>query len=43
MNLIYTPVKGLDLGLEFIYGQRKNFANDVGTMRRMDLMARYSF
>jgi hypothetical protein len=43
MNLIYTPVKGVDLGLEFIYGQRKNFTNNVGTMRRMDLMARYSF
>jgi hypothetical protein len=43
MNLIYTPVKGVDLGLELIYGKRKNFTNDVGTMRRMDLMARYSF
>jgi len=43
MNLIYTPVKSVDLGLEFIYGRRKDFTNDVGTMRRMDLMARYSF
>ena len=42
-NLIYTPVKGLDLGVELIYGQRKNFTSDVGTMRRVDLMARYSF
>lgn len=42
-NLIYTPVKSLDLGLEFIYGQRKNFTSEVGTMRRFDLMARYSF
>ena len=43
VNLIYTPVKNLDLGLEFIYGQRRDFATDVGTMRRFDLMARYSF
>lgn len=42
-NLIYTPLKGLDLGMELIYGQRKNFTSDVGTMRRLDLMARYSF
>ena len=42
-NLIYTPVKNLDLGMELIYGQRKNFTSDAGTMRRIDLMARYSF
>ena len=43
VNLIYTPVKNLDLGLEFIYGQRQNFSTEVGTMRRADLMVRYSF
>lgn len=43
VNLIYAPVKSVELGLEFIYGQRKNFTSDVGTMRRIDLMARYSF
>jgi DcaP outer membrane protein len=42
-NLIYTPAKNLDLGVELIYGQRKNFTSDSGTMRRIDLMARYSF
>lgn len=42
-NLIYTPIKNFDLGAELIYGQRKNFTNDAGTMRRIDLMARYSF
>lgn len=42
-NLIYTPVKNLDLGIELIYGQRKNFSDNVGTMKRMDVMARYSF
>ena len=43
VNLIYTPVKNLDLGLELIYGQRKNFSDNPGTMSRMDVMARYSF
>jgi hypothetical protein len=43
VNLIYTPVKNVDLGAELIYGQRKNFTSDAGTMRRIDLMARYSF
>ena len=43
VNLIYTPIKSLDLGLELIYGRRQNFNSDVGTMRRIDLMARYSF
>lgn len=43
VNLIYTPVKNLDLGLELIHGQRKNFSDGVGTMKRMDVMARYSF
>jgi DcaP outer membrane protein len=43
VNLIYTPLKNLDLGLELIRGQRKDFADNKGTMRRMDVMARYSF
>ena len=43
VNLIYTPHKNLDLGLELIYGQRKNFNASTGTMSRMDIMARYSF
>lgn len=43
VNLIYSPVKGLDLGAELIYGQRKTFTSDAGTMRRLDLMARFSF
>lgn len=42
-NLIYTPVKNLDLGFELICGQRKNFTDMTGTMKRMDVMARYSF
>jgi hypothetical protein len=42
-NLIFSPVKNLELGGEVIYGKRKNFIGEVGTMLRLDLMARYSF
>lgn len=42
-NLIYSPFKNLDLGLELIYGQRKTFTGYIGTIRRVDVMARYSF
>ena len=38
-----ATLKNLDLGLELIQGQRKNFADGVGTMKRMDVLARYSF
>ena len=43
VNLIYTPIKNVELGGEVIYGQRKTFAGDTGTMSRFDLMGRYSF
>jgi len=43
VNLIYAPIKNLDLGLELICGQLKNFNDNPGTMSRMDVMARYSF
>lgn len=43
VNLIYTPIKNVELGGELIYGQRKTFDGDKGTMSRFDLMGRYSF
>ena len=43
VNLIYSPIKNVELGGEFIYGTRKTFAGDTGTMSRFDLMGRYSF
>ena len=43
VNLIYSPIKNVELGGEFIYGQRKTFAGDTGTLSRFDLMGRYSF
>jgi hypothetical protein len=43
MNMVYVPVKNVELGAEFIYGTRKTFDGDSGTLSRFDLMARYSF
>ncbi|WP_343595875.1 DcaP family trimeric outer membrane transporter [Acinetobacter sp.] len=48
-NSFYTPVKNLDLGVEYTYGQRQTFVNstattdDKGDYSRLNLMARYSF
>ena len=42
-NLIYTPIKNVDLGGEWIYGERKTFGGQIGTLSRVDLMARYGF
>ncbi|WP_196081066.1 DcaP family trimeric outer membrane transporter, partial [Acinetobacter sp. Res13-Abat-PEC09-P3-02] len=30
-NLIFTPINNLNLGIEYTYGQRKNFIDDKGT------------
>lgn len=43
VNLIYSPIKNVELGGEFIYGKRKTFDGDAGTLSRVDLMGRYSF
>ncbi len=43
INMIYSPLKGVELGAEYIYGQRKTFVGDTGKLSRFDLMARYSF
>ena len=42
-DLIYTPIKNVDLGAEWIYGERRTFGGQVGTLSRIDLMGRYSF
>ncbi len=43
VNLIYSPIKNVDLGGEWIWGQRKTFDGQIGGLSRIDLMARYSF
>jgi Ni/Co efflux regulator RcnB len=42
-NLIYSPIKNVELGAELIFGERKTFAGDKGSMSKFDLMGRYSF
>ena len=42
-NLIYTPFKNMDLGAEWILGQRITFTGDTGSLSRLDFMGRFSF
>ncbi|MFX9988226.1 DcaP family trimeric outer membrane transporter, partial [Acinetobacter baumannii] len=43
INFIYTPVKPIDLGLEYVNGKRETFAGDSYKDNRIGLMAKYSF
>jgi hypothetical protein len=43
VNLIYSPIKNIDLGGEWVYGQRKTFDGQTGTLSRLGFMGRYSF
>lgn len=43
VNLIYTPVAPIDLGVEYINGKRETFAGDSYKDNRIGLMAKYSF
>ena len=43
VNLIYSPIKNIELGAEYIHGTRRTFTDETGTMSRFDLMGRYSF
>jgi DcaP outer membrane protein len=43
VNVIYSPIKNVELGAEYIYGKRKTFTPETGTLSRFDLMGRYSF
>ncbi|MFV5467510.1 DcaP family trimeric outer membrane transporter [Acinetobacter sp. YH12120] len=43
INFIYSPVKPVDLGIEYINGERETFAGDKFSDDRVGFMARYSF
>ncbi|OTG87768.1 DcaP-like protein [Acinetobacter sp. ANC 4558] len=43
INFVYSPVKPVDLGVEYINGERKTFAGDKFKDDRIGLMAKYSF
>ena len=43
INFIYSPVKPVDLGIEYINGKRDTFAGNSYKDNRVGLMAKYSF
>ena len=43
LNLIYSPIKNVELGGELVLGERQTFSGEKGVMQRVDLMGRYSF
>jgi opacity protein-like surface antigen len=43
INFIYSPVKPLDLGVEYINGKRDTFAGNSYKDNRVGLMAKYNF
>lgn len=43
LNLIYSPVKPIDLGVEYVKGDRKTFAGAKYNDDRVGFMAKYNF
>ncbi|WP_171526420.1 DcaP family trimeric outer membrane transporter [Acinetobacter indicus] len=43
LNFIYSPVKPVDLGIEYINGERETFAGNKFKDNRFGVMARYNF
>ncbi|CAB1216144.1 DcaP family trimeric outer membrane transporter [Acinetobacter bouvetii] len=43
LNMIYSPVKPIDLGIEYINGKREAFTGKTFKDNRVGLMAKYSF
>jgi len=42
-NLFWSPVKNLDLGVEYRHGQRKVVSGDKGRLDRVEMAAKYTF
>ncbi len=43
LNMIYSPAKPLDLGVEYVNGKRETFAGKSFKDNRFGLMAKYNF
>lgn len=43
LNVIYSPAKPVDLGIEYVNGKRETFAGESFKDNRVGLMGRYSF
>ncbi|MDG2410838.1 MAG: DcaP family trimeric outer membrane transporter [Halioglobus sp.] len=42
-NLLWSPIPRIDLGGEYLWGQRENQDNEEGTATQFQIMARYRF
>jgi hypothetical protein len=40
-NLVWSPIKQMDIGGEYLWGQRDNKNGAVGTARRIQLSTKY--
>ena len=43
VGFIYNPIKNVDLGAEYIFGQRETLAGEKGDMSRLNLSGKYYF
>jgi hypothetical protein len=43
IGFIYNPIKGVDLGAEYIIGQRTTLVGEKGDLSRINLSAKYNF
>lgn len=43
INLFYNPVKPVNFGLEYMYGERKTFNDKIGIDKRLNFTAIYDF
>ena len=42
-NLVWSPIDHMDIGAEYLWGQRDNKNGDVGTARRIQVSTKYLF
>jgi hypothetical protein len=42
-NMIYTPIQRMDLGVEYIYGTRRNKNDDRGSARQLQIAGTFRF
>lgn len=43
IGFIYNPIKSVDLGAEYIFGQRETLAGEKGDLSRLNFSAKYNF
>lgn len=43
LGFIYNPIKGVDLGAEYVFGQRETLSGEKGDLARVNLSAKYNF